>query len=285
MTRVLVTGSNGFVGRHVCAMLEAQNCEVIGWDIGAETMWKDRRLPQVDAAVLLAAVGGVSLTRSNPDFVLENNFRAAMRWRHLECPVVLMSSASVYGNLRDEEFPFTVNTPTVPADAYGASKLMQELVFAGKPNVWTLRPSSMYGPGLDIEKPQTIAAHMIRWCMRNEPVPFIFDEDGKQTRDFLFVGDTVEIVRNILFRQMLGPRVICISSGIETPLIDALKTFSDAAGIEASWTCNGERKSPMRRCVGDPTEAELILGRKMTSLVDGAAATFAGSCAARRAAG
>lgn len=281
--KILVTGSEGFVGRHVCAMVEHAGHEALGWDVGAEAVWKDAPLPKVDAAVLLAAVGGVELTQRNPAFVIQNNFDAAMRWRHLECPIVLVSSFSVYGNgLAKYQVRFDANTAPAPADAYGASKLMQELVFAGKPNVWTLRPSSMYGPGLDLQNPQTIAARMVAWCLRRRKSmmvdPFPFDEDGQQTRDFLFVLDLVDLIQEILFpdprEEARHPRTLCVSSGRELSLTEALKSFAFAANVVPSWKCNGQKKSPMRRCVGDPTEAERILGRTMTQLAEGACAVF-----------
>lgn len=167
----LVTGADGFVGRHVVAALRAEGTpvravvlpgqdarvlEALGADVVRADLTVERSLPalfdgSVERVFHVAAVCNLStpyaaLRPVNVDGV-ERITRLA-----LEAGVASflhVSSTSVYGRSRGR--PFTEDSPREPADDYGRSKrdgedVVWSRVGEGLPAV-VVRPCTVYGPG------------------------------------------------------------------------------------------------------------------------------------------
>jgi GDP-4-dehydro-6-deoxy-D-mannose reductase len=148
---ILVTGSAGFVGRHVTPLLgeafggvpvvatarrlrEGVQCRAVDLTDPAAT---DRLVADTRPAMVvhLAAHASVGSARFRPDGVWRDNRNgayalAAALARHApDATVLLASTAEVYGrNLRLG--PATEETPPAPIGAYAQSKLAAEFIFA-----------------------------------------------------------------------------------------------------------------------------------------------------------
>jgi len=112
--------------------------------------------------------------------------------------IIAASSAAVYGI--PSELPLTESSPTIPVSPYGESKLeMEKLIrdFSKKHNLNSicLRLFNIYGNG------QTDAyAGVITKFMKNirEDKPLIIFGDGSNTRDFIFIEDVVNSIKNAI---------------------------------------------------------------------------------------
>lgn len=176
MTRVLVTGANGFLGRPLCAYLTecghsvaaavrsrgagvAPGSDVVVTGDLAATPDLSPVLSRVDVVVHLAGRAHVmretsldpdaAFHRANVDASRHLAQRAALAGvRRL----VFLSSVKVNGE-RTPDRPFTEGDPASPEDAYGRSKWAAERVLAETAvatglEVVVIRPPLVYGPGV-----------------------------------------------------------------------------------------------------------------------------------------
>lgn len=172
--RVLVTGSNGFVGRHACAALRARGHDVIGAGFAphasdAGTLALDVRdfravedvvaTSRPDAVLHLAAIAFVPQAKDDPSGAFAINAQgtlhvlAAVAARAKSARCVVVSSAEVYGRASDDEMPLRETRAPRPVTVYGASKAAAEHLArayaADGLDVRVLRPFNHVGPGQD----------------------------------------------------------------------------------------------------------------------------------------
>jgi nucleoside-diphosphate-sugar epimerase len=273
--RILVPGGAGFIGKHVVRALESDGHTIAVVDLsnGQDfAQWVPAM--SYDACILLAAVGGVARARREPATTVGNNVACAINalgFGGFLGHIILASSFSVYGNTT---IPTTVDAPIAPRETYAASKAMQELVFRGYEGQHTiLRFSSVYGSGMRLEDPEaTILAKIAGWVQRGEPCRIT--EDGRQSRDFVFVGDVIDTIRAVLDGRPCPP-VLNVCSGVGTTLVDACAGVAYAMNTKSHVTVTGEvRAGDMRHCLGDAGPMTELLGRKPTSFVEGVCAAF-----------
>jgi len=164
-----------------------------------------------------------------------------------------------------------------PLEAYGASKYMQELCFRGSMRcpVSILRFSSVYGPRLRLDDGEaTIIARILTW-IRAGRRPQLF-EDGRQIRDWVFVGDVVAAVRAAL-EQIDESPLVNVCSGVPTRLVEACERISEVLGVDCpAEVVGGYRPGDMRHCLGDASRLRNLLGRPPMAFKDGIELTLGG---------
>jgi len=171
--------------------------------------------------------------------------------------------------------PITEAVPPVPLETYGVSKYMQELCFRGFRNcpVAILRFSSVYGSRLRLyDGEATIIARLAGWIRSGER-PRLF-EDGRQIRDWVFVGDLVAAILATL-QSDRPASVVNVCTGFPVRLIEACDHIAQAMGTACAPEITGEyRQGDMRHCLGDPSKLEALIGRKPLTLREGAHSAF-----------
>ncbi|MBR6046445.1 MAG: GDP-mannose 4,6-dehydratase [Ruminococcus sp.] len=142
--RALITGSEGFIGRHLTAELRANGYEVIGGDISSGA---DELLDITDLSALcfllselrpeliinLAGQANVGLSWKQPQTTVELNtvgflnLAEAVKDFDRSIRIIAIGSADEYGRLGDRGVSVTEETPLSPANPYSVSKYAQEL--------------------------------------------------------------------------------------------------------------------------------------------------------------
>jgi dTDP-glucose 4,6-dehydratase len=151
---------------------------------------------------------------------LEGEERAAFRFLHV-------STDEVYGSLGPSDRAFSETTPYAPNSPYSASKAASDhLVRAyhhtyGLPTL-TTNCSNNYGP---FQFPEKLIPLVISNALEGKPLPVY--GDGRQVRDWLYVGDHCEAIRVVLARGRPG-EVYNIGGDSERRNIDVVHAICDA---------------------------------------------------------
>lgn len=186
--RILVTGSEGFIGRHVVAGLHGRGHEVASLDLVASDPLEraDVRdaLPAApfagaDVIVHLAGRAGVAPSLREPmEYVTSNTVGTAnvldAAARSGAGRVVLASSSSIYGECAR---PARETDPPRPLSPYASSKVGAEALGARasrQTEVVVVRPFTVFGPG---QRPDMLVARLLDgealrlWSFRRDFTP------------------------------------------------------------------------------------------------------------------
>ncbi|MFP5237359.1 MAG: dTDP-glucose 4,6-dehydratase [Acidobacteriota bacterium] len=135
-----------------------------------------------------------------------------------------VSTDEVYGTLKPEDPAFSETTPYAPNSPYAASKASSDhLVRAyfhtyGLPTV-TTNCSNNYGP---FQFPEKLIPLMILNALEGKPLPVY--GDGRNVRDWLFVGDHCSAIRTVLEKGRLG-ETYNVGGNSERANMDVVKTI------------------------------------------------------------
>jgi UDP-glucose 4-epimerase len=223
--RIVVTGSQGFVGKHLRRALVARGCEVIGIDrpgSGAE-IEQDLSEPQFDAALLAERCGSVdgviymaaTISRgSSVDGAARANLRAiasaaadsfdAFHERSPGAHYVYCSTYKMYGP--PERLPIDPERPPQRPDphSYGCAKALAERLLAiaaarTGASYAIVRPTCIYGPGQHLHN----AIPLFLRSLWNGQAPVVFGT-GKNVRDDVLAPDLAYCLAEACLRRAQG---------------------------------------------------------------------------------
>ncbi len=296
--RAIVTGGAGFIGSHLVDALLVRGgeahvvddlstgsrenlpgaAELHELDIRHEGLEELTRRLRPEVVFHLAAQADVGTSVERPAFDADVNVVGTVRVleaaRAAAARVVFASSGgAVYGEC---ERPAREEDEPRPLSPYAASKLAGEIYLAtwnrlhGGARV-ACRFANVYGPRqLPALEGGVVAIFLDR--MRDGRRTEIFG-DGKQTRDFVFVGDVVEA----LLAAARGPAsgVYNVGSGVGTSIAELHRLCAEAAGAQGEPGFAPARPGDLRHSVVDASLAARELGwRAETSLAEGLARTW-----------
>ena len=240
MTRVLITGTAGFIGYHLAALLLEEGFTVHGYDgmtdyydvslkrrrhamllqkpgfAATEGRLEDRELfdrvaddVAPDVIVHLAAQAGVRYSLENPRSYIEANVVGTMNVieaaRRCEVRHLLMAStSSVYGANTDMPFTETEKADT-QLTIYAATKKANESMGHAYAHLWNL-PTTMfrfftvYGPW---GRPDLALFKFVSAILEDRPIDIY--NHGEMWRDFTYVGDLVRAIRLLIDTPPVRP--------------------------------------------------------------------------------
>lgn len=225
----------------------------------------DRSIDGPAAFLQTNVIGTLSLLECARDYwkSLEGEARDAFRFLHV-------STDEVYGSLGDTG-KFVETTAYAPNSPYSASKAASDhLVRAfhhtyGLPVV-TTNCSNNYGP---YQFPEKLIPLMIAKALAGQPLPVY--GDGRNVRDWLYVGDHCEAIRVALTRGRVG-EVYNVGGDAEREnivvvkticaLLDARRPLADGRARESLITYVKDRPGHDRRYAIDSTKLQSELGWK-----------------------
>ncbi len=240
MRTVLVTGSAGFIGYHLSALLLAEGFRVVGLDAMTDyydVTLKERRHAMLlqnpnfsttnirledataidryvrdekpDVIVHLAAQAGVRYSLENPRAYVETNligtFNVMEAAREYGCAHLLMAStSSVYGANTVMPFIETEKTET-QMTLYAATKKANESMAHSYAHLWKI-PTTMfrfftvYGPW---GRPDMALFKFVRATLDGDPIDVY--NHGDMSRDFTYVTDLVRGIRLLIDTPPVEP--------------------------------------------------------------------------------
>lgn len=308
--RIVVTGGAGFIGSHLVDALLAEGAAHVAvvdtFFLGKEenlddarSLYGDRLSVLREDAGELTAMAAV-MDKVKPDLVfnlatkalLYSFFNPAGACRvNLDIAISLaelqrqgaygrlvhFSSSEVYGSA--QSVPMDENHPLLAETSYAAGKAAGDLLLVSYVNMFgadisLIRPFNNYGPRQNDGQLAAIIPLTLR-KVREGGQPMI-QGDGLQTRDFIYVGDTVESTLKLALRDDIKGQVLNLGSGRETSIKAIIDGISAEIGYDGGIDWQPPRAADVRRhCAGVAAATALIGPVAPTSLEDGLKQTIA----------
>ena len=204
MRKVLVTGSEGFIGKHLVKRLESLDNEVdvIDLKIGTDILNIQELLNDTyDCVYHLAANADVRGGVDNPDIDIADNILGThevleyMRLHNCD-NIIFTSSATVYGERDDIPTPECAGNIT-PISLYGASKLAAENLIHAYGHTfgiksWIYRFNNIIGKG----NTHGVIKDFVD-KLNQDPYELEILGNGKQTKQYLNVKDCINALFNV----------------------------------------------------------------------------------------
>ena len=304
--RVVVTGGNGFLGRHLVRRLQTLGCAALAAPRRAEYDLRERsdviRLYEDHRPTLVihlaAVVGGMGANRERPAEFFHDNLIMGVQlidqaWRAGVAKAVVVGTVCAYPKF--VPVPFKEDDlwngyPEETNAAYGLAKkilLVQSQAYRqqyGYNSIFLL-PSNLYGPGDNFDpRSSHVIPALIRKCVEAREQGMDRIEvwgDGTATREFLYVEDCVEAIL-LASERYDSSEPVNVGSGEEISIADLVRRVAAYAEFHGAvvWDTSKPNGQPRRRL--DVGRAREEFGfRARTRLEDGLRQTIDWYCASR----
>jgi len=291
MSGIVVTGSAGFIGSHLCERLLEEDFQVIGidnFDSYYDRWFKERNLAALrdrkqfrfieadirdldglrreigEAKVMihLAARPGVRPSMKNPELYADINISGTISVLELALKLdvdqfIFGSSSSVYGL---DEIPFREDSPADrPLSVYGGTKRASEIILHaysynyGLP-VTILRFFTVYGPRV---RPDMAIYKFARGIFLGEEIT-VYGE-GRLKRDYTYISDIVDGIMKALKRKF-NYEILNLGSGRPIEIIKLIRLLEKYFGRKAKLRFAEKPREDMPETYADISKAKKLLG-------------------------
>ena len=299
--RSLVTGGAGFIGSHIVDLLVARGDEVTVVD----NLLKGRRSRLADEGMLrvldirdadalravfeearpervyhLAAQADVRVSVQDPVMDAQVNVLGTINVLQASQPhgariVFASTGGALYGET--ETIPTPESQPTYPEAPYGTAKYCAEQYLG----LWNrlhgtahsvLRLGNVYGPRQDPHGEAGVVSIFAGRIAEGAGVTVY--GDGRQTRDYVYVGDVARAF--LAAADADEPGIWNVGTGVETSVLDLLDTFASTTGRRVEPTFAPARAGELQRSALDSSAAHRDLGFSSgTTVADGLPRVYA----------
>ena len=290
---VLVTGGAGFIGSHLCdGLLEKGAAKVVCLDnffLGKmeniEEALKDERFvlyrddarnfgvvqailekEQIEVVFNMATIA-LNYSFFNPFDAYMVNVEIANTLLELlkvgaYKTLIHTSSSEAYGTAQYS--PMDENHPTDPTTPYAAGKAAADLMVHSFYKVLGLdisivRPFNNYGPRQNAVGSLAAIIPATARRIKQGGMPMV-EGDGEQTRDFIYVKDTVRGLILAYEKEESRGKIINLGSGKDISINKLLQGICDYYNYDGEWEHRPARTSDVRNLCASSKRAKEILG-------------------------
>ena len=240
--KILITGSQGFIGSHLVCELATKN-SIIGLNSILDKRKKNytpikkdivKITPNeisgnLDGVIHLAAVTDVDYCNKNPRKCFTTNVLGTQNAldvaRKKDCKFVFLSTAHVYG--APKKLPIKEDHPTNPTSIYSASKLAGEVCCTGYAksygmDVSIIRLFSVYGPK---SPPHLVTSQIVSQLGKKS----IMLGNLNTRRDFVYISDVVRAIVTVMTKSRRLD-VYNVGTGKSNSILDIYETLTKISG-------------------------------------------------------
>lgn len=211
-SKILIIGSNGFVGSALLNFLRKMSCNVTTFSREKDEShlnYKKLSVAMSDTNIVIncAALDGNSeFKKKNSALILSENIDISSNILRIAQAnkvekVVLFSSAEIYSDAVAAPFAESDDYnkfPDLNRDGYVLSKIFTEILAKKYEddfgmNILILRPTNIFGPN---DKKNGIIPSIYRKITENQEL--LIWGDGKQKRNFIFIDDLVDVIYKLI---------------------------------------------------------------------------------------
>ena len=309
MRKILVTGGAGFIGSHVADLFLAKEWEVTIVDdlssgkrenvphaaklheISVTSPELVRLVTEQNFDVIAHLAGQMDVRKSVADPIADAatnilgtlNIMEALRAAGAGTRVVFTSTGGVlYGDFNTP--PNYETYPKDPESPYAIAKLSTEYYLAYYGRVHSmdsaaLRFGNVYGPRQDPHGEAGVVAIFCGRILSNRPLTMF--GDGRQTRDYVYVGDVARAVylaatEPLPAKGRLDERAFNVGTGQGTSVIEIARLLQEVAGTKVPVEFAPRRPGEQQESFVNSDKARELLGwTSQVTLPEGLARTFA----------
>ena len=276
MKKILVTGGAGFLGSHLCDKLVAEGNQVICLDNffsghkrniahliplpNFELLVQDVTSPiqvSVDEIYNLACTASPCLYQSFPIETFKTSILGALNLLELAkktgAKIFQASTSEVYGDPEVHPQPETYHgnvNPIGPRACYDEGKRGAETLFFDyhrqhQVEIKVMRIFNTYGPRMSATDGRVVS-NLILQALQGEALTVV--GDGKQTRSFCYVDDTIDAMWRLMNSTgtLIGP--INVGNPSECTILDLAGMIIDLTGSKSKLTfLPATADDPLRR--------------------------------------
>jgi nucleoside-diphosphate-sugar epimerase len=283
--RALITGASGFIGAYLARDLIAAGHEVHLvlraeanlWRLrGLEGQYVAHRADLRDRAALGAAVAA-----ARPQVVYHLATHGAYHFQKDRAAILatnLLGTANLLDALADHDYQALVHSGSSseyghkdapmresdrldPRTDYAVTKaaatlLCQAEAYRGRP-VTTVRVFSAYGPW---EDPTRLVPYVMECCLRGE-TPRV--TPGRQPRDFIHVGDVVDLIKLAAHLPAARGRILHAGTGVQRSVREMIETIlavCTGGALAAEFGAEGLRPGEPTHWVASIEETAALTG-------------------------
>lgn len=274
MKRILVTGSQGFIGSHLCHVLDQLGYDVLEVDKknGPDLTKGCKNFPDVDIVVHLAAFNGTKYFYQQPYDVIRDNVMSTQylldRYAGKVERFIFSGSCESYAGTvdqfdwpvpTDETVPLTVADVENPRWSYGGSKIVNELQVQAAYHQFgqdytTIRYHNVYGPG------QT--DHFIQEFYQRAKAGDLTLNGWQNTRSFMFITDAIHATVGIIQNDICNNQIINVGVNDERTIKDVAEIILEHAGISGDLILQDAPAGSVSRRQADISKLQRLINFK-----------------------
>lgn len=244
MTKILVTGASGFIGKHLIPRLNSCQYEIVeanslAGDVADKKTWS--HFEPVDVVIHLAGSTFVPDSWNNPGGFVQTNFYGTVcaldYCRKYNSRMIYLSSY-LYGN--PDKLPISETDPLIAKNPYALSKKLAEEVacfyaeYYGV-KITVFRPFNVYGPG---QSKQFLIPSLIDQVFAGNN---IIVKDLEPKRDYVYIDDLIDaIIRGV--EANLDFDVFNIGTGVSYSVAELIDFIQKIKGTDLAVLSSGERR-------------------------------------------
>ena len=244
MSKVLVTGASGFIGKHLVPKLSSCQYDIIEvssltGDIADKDTWS--HFEHAEVLVHLAGSTFVPDSWKDPLGFLETNFNGTVcaldYCRNHNTRLVYLSSY-LYGN--PSKLPIPESAHLIANNPYALSKKLSEEACKFYADIFgvivtILRPFNVYGPG---QSAQFLIPSLINQVLAGDSIHV---KDLEPRRDYIYIDDLVDAIVKAVDAQ-LDFEIFNIGMGTSYSVAELIDIIQDIKGTNLLVQSDGERR-------------------------------------------